>query len=54
MSPEGLVEDFKLEEDGILFTFFLNSDGVIQPRTEVIFQFGSLYHEPKLVQYLKE
>ena len=50
MHPESLDEDIQWEEDGILFTFFLNSDSVIQPGTEVISQFGSLYHEPMLAQ----
>ena len=38
----------------MLFTFFLNNDGFIHRGTELIVQFGSVYHEPMLAQRTKE
>lgn len=46
MGTEELDANVSWEEGGILFILFSNSDGVIQPGTPVIVEFGDVQLEP--------
>jgi hypothetical protein len=43
---EGLDDDIEWEDGGILFNFYPNDNGVVQPGTPVIVEFGTLQLEP--------
>lgn len=46
MAAEGLDDDIEWENGGVLFNFYPNDNGVIEPGTPVIVQFGTLQLEP--------
>lgn len=46
MVSEGLDDEIEWTEGGILFNFYPNDNGLIQPGSPVIIQFGDLHLEP--------
>ena len=46
VAPEGMGDDINWDDGGILFTFFLNSGGAIEPGTPVIVEFGGVQLGP--------
>lgn len=47
---EGLADGIRWEEGGILFIFFANNGGLIQPGTPVIVEFSDVRLEPIVAQ----
>jgi hypothetical protein len=50
MTPEGLDDDIEWQDGGILFNFYPNDEGVIEPGTPVIVRFGEVHLEPQPAQ----
>lgn len=46
MVSEGLDDDIEWETGGILFNFYSNDNGLVEPGTPVIVQFGDVQLEP--------
>ena len=50
MTAEEIMQDFKLEEGGVIVITLPNLNGVVRPGTPVNIVFGNIFVEPYLVQ----